>query len=174
MLRWGLVPSWADDERIGSRLINARCETLATKPSFRWSLRHRRCVVPVSGFYEWAAWHPSGPRQPFYITPASSVGTVLTLAGLWDRWESPKAESIESFTIITTIANQAIAPVHDRMPVILGPHEVASWLSPETPSEALASVLRPCPSSTLTIQPVSTLVNSPRHNTPACIEPVAL
>ncbi len=167
--RWGLIPYWAKDPRIGQKLINARAETVAVKPSFRHSLRRRRCLVPADGFYEWRA--HNGRKQPFRVVLAA--GGVFAFAGLWDRWTSPEGEEVYSCTILTTDANDRIRPIHDRMPVILPPEDYDLWLDPGVQEpEAVLPLLRPAPDDLLRAYPVSTLVNSPRHDSPACIEAV--
>lgn len=173
-MRWGLIPSWSKDESIGARTINARADTVATKPAFRSAFRRQRCIVPVSGFYEWKAAGESGRKQPFYIRPRASG--ALALAGLWEMWE-PKdgRDPIESFTIITTDANDTMRPLHDRMPVILAPSDWGRWLDPSNQdTEALGALLVPAPADALEHWPVSTLVNAPKNDVARCIEPVAV
>ncbi len=151
-MRWGLTPSWAKDPSIGSKLINARCETLAKKPAFRKALKSRRCIVPISGFYEWQK--QARGKQPFFV--ASSHGEPLTLAGLWEEWNA-----LPTFTIITVPANEKVAAIHDRMPAILSREDALAWL--ETGDTAL---LKPCASDALATWPVPTRVNSPANNDP--------
>lgn len=166
-LRWGLIPSWSRDKAIGARLINARGETVAEKPSFRSAFQHRRCLVLADGFYEWKA---SGKeKQPYYITLRD--GGPFALAGLYERWEGD-AEVIESCTIITTGANELMRPLHDRMPVILAPCDHGTWLDAQWPTEDLARLLRPYPGDAMRATPVSTRVNSPRNDDAACVEPI--
>ncbi len=169
ILRWGLVPHWAKDLKIGFRTINARAETVATQPAFRDAFRKRRCLVPASGFYEWQRVTQGGKeiKQPHYIRSAS--GKTLALAGLWESWTGPDGETVETFTIITTNANDVMQPFHDRMPVILHSVDYDSWLNPDTKSDQLKALLKPCPSDWLTVVPVSTRVNSPRFDDPDCI-----
>jgi putative SOS response-associated peptidase YedK len=173
LLRWGLVPSWAKDPRMGSRLINARSETVARKPSFRSAFRSRRCLIPADGFYEWKReGEGTGGRQgkvPFWIH--LDTGEPITFAGLWERWVSEGSTPLFTFTILTTEAAPGIAHIHPRMPVILEAEEREIWLDPERETEDLERVLRPFRSPVLQAHPVSTLVNSPRNDTPACIEP---
>ncbi len=170
VVRWGLIPSWADDERIGSRMINARAETAATKPSFRSAFRRRRCLVPADGFFEWKKLSGRG-KQPYYITRPD--GTPFALAGLWERWEKGPNGPIESCTILTTAANQQLAQLHDRMPVILPEEAFDIWLDPELADpEALKTWLKPAPDDLLEAYPVRTIVNSPTNDRPECIEPV--
>ncbi|HLT58544.1 MAG: SOS response-associated peptidase [Limnochordales bacterium] len=167
--RWGLIPFWAKDASIGRKLINARAETVAVKPSFRHSLRRRRCLIPADGFYEWQA--QDGRKQPLRIVPATQ--TLLAFAGLWDRWQSPEGEEVYSCVIITTAANGFMRPIHDRMPAILSPADYDLWLDPDVQEpEAVTPLLRPCPDDMLRAYPVSTVVNSPRNDTPACIAPL--
>jgi len=134
-MRWGLVPSWAKDPSVGSKLINARCETLGEKPAFRKALRSRRCIVPISGFYEWQ--RQGRGKQPWFVMSAD--GRPLALAGLWEEWNG-----LLSFTVITVPANEKVAEIHDRMPAILSQEEALAWL--KTGDTAL---LKPCPPSSL-------------------------
>jgi putative SOS response-associated peptidase YedK len=165
-LRWGLVPSWADDPAIGNRLINARSETVSSKPSFRGAFRHRRCLVPADGFYEWKK--EGSKKQPVYIRKKD--GQPFAFAGLWEEWER-EGEVIESCTIITTAANDLMAEFHDRMPVILEPKDYGLWLDPGVQDpKLLEPLLRPFPSGEMEVYPVSRLVNDPRHEDPKCIE----
>jgi len=162
MLRWGLVPSWSKDLAIGNRMINARSETVTEKPSFRSAFRSRRCVVPASGFFEWKG--DPGRKQPFAITAEDRP--LLALAGLWERWHDrtrPEAPPVESFAILTTEANEAVAAVHDRMPVILPADRVEDWLA-AAPGEALA-LLQPY-AGALRVRAISKLVGNPRNDTP--------
>jgi len=125
MLRWGLVPSWAKDIAVGTKMINARAEGVAEKPAFREALRKRRCIVPATGFFEWQG--PPGRKQPFAITVPGAP--LIGFAGLWESWRAAAGEPVQTFTIVTTDANEAIAPIHDRMPVILTPDDAEAWLS---------------------------------------------
>jgi putative SOS response-associated peptidase YedK len=168
VVRWGLIPSWADDASIGNRLINARAETAAEKPSFRSAFKHRRCLIPTSGFYEWQK--VGTKKQPHYIRRPDEV--PFAFAGLWERWEKG-GEPIESCTILTTEANGMMRPIHDRMPVILGPEAWGQWLDPEgKESLPLKPLLRPYPDDWLTAYPVSTRVNNPKYDAPACVAPL--
>lgn len=173
MLRWGLVPPWADDLKFGFRTINARAETVSTAPAFRSAFQRRRCIVPVSGYYEWKKITEMS-KQPFYFT--STDGEPLMLAGLWESWrgKTDDAPAVETFTIITTTPNEAAAKVHDRMPVILDATAFSRWLDPGVPADQVRDVLRPCPAELLLSIPVSTLVNTPRNDVPDCIQPVAI
>ncbi len=167
--RWGLIPSWARDPTIASRLINARAETLVQKPAFREAFRRRRCLVLADGFYEWRRDRRS--RVPFRFRRRDS--RVFAFAGLWESWRSPEGREVRSFTIITTGANAVVAPVHDRMPVVLPREAHDPWLDP-SPADpaALAHWLRPCPDNLLVAYEVSPLVNSAVRDDPACIAPV--
>ncbi|HJT33942.1 MAG TPA: SOS response-associated peptidase [Pirellulales bacterium] len=177
-LRWGLVPSWAKDLAIGNQLINARCETLATKPAFRHAFRRRRCLVAADGFYEWQ--RQGKRKQPFYITAAD--GAPLAFAGLWERWEPTDAPNagtgrptpVESCTVITTTANEHLRTLHDRMPVILPRATWATWLDAAAEDTAvLQKLLVPSADDGLTMHAVSPLVNSPSTDDPRCVEPLA-
>ncbi len=166
-LRWGLIPSWAKEAAIGSKLINARSETLAEKPSFRGPLKSRRCLVPADGFYEWLK--TDAGKQPYRIALAD--GGVFAFAGLWDRWALPGQDAVESFTIITTAANELLSPIHDRMPVMLDPAAYDLWLT-APPKEALAALDARIRSRAMTAYRVGPRVNSPRNDDPACLEPM--
>ena len=170
LLRWGLVPSWAKDEGIATKLINARGESLADKPSFRAAYRRRRCVVPMNGFYEWQA--VAGGKQPFYIHAANDA--LFGLAGLWERWTRPEdGEIVDSFTIVTTAAEGRMRELHERMPVILAPQACATWLDATTPPEVLQPLIAACPDGMLAMHPVSTAVGNVRNDSPALIAPQA-
>lgn len=165
-MKWGLLPAWAKDPHIGNKLINARCETVHEKPAFRQAIRTRRCIIPASGFYDWTH---TDKKIPFYVSMAD--GSPMGFAGIWDSWKAPDGSRIESFAILTTNANSLIAPIHDRMPVILHPAEFDLWLDRDiTEPEKLTRLYHPYPSDLLKAWPVSSLVNSPRNETPACIE----
>lgn len=165
MLRWGLIPSWAKNPAIGNKLINARAETVAEKPSFRSAFRHRRCLVIADGFYEWR--RQDGKKQPFYFRLQD--GQPFAFAGLWEHWQNPNGEVIDSCTIITTEANETLQPIHDRMPVILNPKDYDSWLDPMEKPEQLQQLLQPYSSTNMTSYPVSTKVNKPTNDTPELI-----
>ena len=167
-LRWGLIPSWAKDKAIGNRMINARAEGIAEKPSFRRAIRQRRCLVLADGFYEWQKTGPS--KLPYYIRLKS--GEPFGFAGLWERWSAPSGETIHSCTIITTTPNALMADIHHRMPVIVPREAEEHWLDPtiEDPQKVLP-LLQPYPAGELEAYAVSTLVNSPRNDVAACIEP---
>lgn len=171
-LRWGLVPHWADDPAVGSRHINARAETAADKPAFRDAFARRRCLIPANGFYEWRT-GPGGVKVPHYITPAD--GGLLAFAGLWSVWGGPDRDvPLRTCTILTTAANDLVAPLHDRMPVVLGADAWDEWLDPDHPDpHALRRLLVPAPADALTLHAVSQEANSPRNDHPGLIEPVA-
>lgn len=169
-LLWGLIPPWAKDPSIASRLINARAETAAEKPSFRNALKRRRCLLPASGFFEWQA-VPGGPKQPHWIHPRT--GEFLAFAGLWECWQGPNGEELESCTILTTEANAVMAPLHDRMPVILAEPDFDLWLdcTPQN-QKAILTLLRPCPADLLAVHPVGPGVGNPRNEGLHLIEPL--
>ena len=184
--RWGLVPFWAKDPSVGSRMINARAETLAEKPAYRQAFRKRRCIIPADGFYEWQApaegvLNAAGkkpPKQPYFLHPAD--GTGLAMAGLYEWWRDPEVTDDEdprawllSTTIITTAARDNVGRIHDRMPVAVLPEQRAAWLDPQTPGkEILAELLAPTPAGFWDIYPVSTAVNSVRNQGPQLLDPV--
>ncbi|MBD2595977.1 SOS response-associated peptidase [Nostoc spongiaeforme FACHB-130] len=169
-LRWGLIPSWAKDAKMGVKLINARAETVSEKPAFRASFKRRRCLVIADGFYEWQK--QQSQKQPFYFRLQD--GKPFGFAGLWDVWHSPEGEEIASCTIITTTANELLAPIHDRMPVILAPEDYDLWLDTQVQTpEKLQPLLDPYPVEAMTAYPVSNLVNKPQHNSPECIMPLS-
>ncbi len=163
LLRWGLIPSWAKDRDLSYKMINARAETVADKPAYRNAFRHRRCLIPVTGFYEW---RQADGKQPYNITAAD--GRPFALAGLWEHWEGDD-EVVESCTIIVTTANDQMRPVHDRMPVILDPSDYGRWLDPGVSDrERLLPLLAPY-RNPLQIYPVSKRVNNPRNDDAACL-----
>jgi putative SOS response-associated peptidase YedK len=170
MRRWGLVPYWAKDPRLGSRLVNARAESAASKPAFRDALRRRRCLVPADGFYEWAA-SARGPRQPWYVARADAA--CFAIAGLFERWRSAEGEWLETCVLLTTEAGPRLTAVHGRMPLVLPPGDWEPWLDPAVCDPArLAPLLRPQPDEAFTLRPVSLRVNRPEHDDPACIAPL--
>jgi len=169
MLRWGLIPSWADDPAVGNRMINARSETAAEKPSFRTAFRKRRCLILADGFYEWQK--TNGGKQPYYIRMED--GSPFAFAGLWESWDKYGGE-IRSCTILTTDANKMVGEVHHRMPVILPPETYDLWLDPDMQeTEPLLDLLRPYPDDGMEAYPVSRFVNSPSNDDERCIESVA-
>jgi len=166
---WGLVPSWAKDPSVGNRMINARAETLGEKPSFRSAYRRRRCLVLADGFYEWQQGQGK-TKTPHYIRLRS--GEPFALAGLWEEWHSPEGDQLLTCTIITTEPNELVAQYHNRMPVILPESAYERWLDPaERQPDELDDLLRPYSAAEMEGFPVSTLVNSPMNDDPACIEP---
>lgn len=168
--RWGLVPAWAKEISIGQRTINARSESVGETRSFRDSFRRRRCLVPADGFYEWQ--RRAGGKQPFHLTLAD--GTPFAFAGLYDLWRRTEQEWLESFTILTTRPNSLVAPIHDRMPVILPPTAYGLWLDPAVEqSDTLLPLLEPYPARRMLATPVGTFVNSPNNEGPRCVEEVA-
>ena len=166
ILRWGLVPHWAEDLSIGVRAINARAETVASKPLFRESFATRRCLVIADGFYEWK--RLESRKQPWHITLAG--GEPFAFAGLWASWQGLTGETVRSAAIITTTASPRIAPIHDRMPVILPRAAEATWLDPAAGSDELQDLLVPLPDALTAARPVSTAVNDARYDGPACLE----
>jgi len=169
VLKWGLVPFWAKEKSIGSRLINARAESVAEKPAFRAAFKYRRCLVPANGFYEWKKL--KARKQPYLIS-AGDEG-LIAFAGLWEHWESPEGEIIESFTILTTDANEAVSDIHDRMPVILPEEDHDVWLDHTiTKPDRLVPLLRPYPAADTRIRPVSSQVNKAAAEGPGLIEKV--
>jgi putative SOS response-associated peptidase YedK len=168
-LRWGLIPYWAKDPAIGNRLINARSETLLEKPAFESAFRYRRCLVPADGFYEWQK--IGGTKQPYYLRMED--GHVFAFAALWERWQDEGHRPIETFTLITTEPNTLVEPIHNRMPVILARGRYDEWLDPcNNDMAGLSDLLTPYPAAGMTAYPVSTFVNSPRNEGPACVEPL--
>ena len=166
MVRWGLIPPWAKDMKIGARMINARAETVAEKPSFLAAVKKRRCLVPASGFYEWVA--TKSGKQPHFIH--FSDGRTFGFAGLWERWTADGGAPLESCTIITTTANEMISDLHHRMPVILPPEHYAEWLQPESLTTGrLSELLVPYPAGDMAAYPVSTHVNKPANDDPECM-----
>jgi putative SOS response-associated peptidase YedK len=163
-MRWGLIPHWAKDDKSASRLCNARAETVADKPSFRAAFRSRRCLVPATGFYEWAR---EGDRRPYLFR--LRTGGLFTFAGLWEAWRDPAGAEALTFSFVTTEANATVGEVHPRMPVILLGDEAERWIDPATPLEELQALLRPAPDDLLIRTPVTKLVNNPRNDLPECV-----
>jgi putative SOS response-associated peptidase YedK len=169
-VQWGLVPSWTKSVSSSPVLNNARCETVATKPSFSDSFRKRRCLIPANGFYEWKRLD-NKTKQPWNIFRAD--GQPLAMAGIWDHWQTPDGDTLESCAVITTEANEFMSQIHDRMPVILGQEDWNFWLNPEeTNPDTLTKLLVPCPNEWLEGTPVSSLVNQVNHDSPECIRAV--
>lgn len=160
---WGLIPTWAKDPSIGNRLINARGETLAEKPSFRGSYKYKRCLVLADGFYEWKAQPGTKAKIPHFIHMKDRQ--PFAFAGLWDEWNTPDGSQIRSCTIVTTEPNEVVAPIHNRMPVILTPDAYAQWIDPavRTP-DSLQALIKPYPADEMAAYPVSTVVNDPKND----------
>jgi putative SOS response-associated peptidase YedK len=169
-LRWGLIPFFAKDAKIGARMINARSETVSSKPSFRAAFKRRRCLIAADGFIEWKKMG-DGSKQPFHIRRRDR--RPFAFAGLWERWTSPEAEVIESATILTTEPNDLVAEIHDRMPVILEREDFGLWLDPQIQSrESLEVLFEPCPAGQLDARAVSRRVSNARNDDPACLEEI--
>lgn len=169
-MRWGIVPQWMKPEAGGkppAGWINARAETAADKPAFHGAFKYRRCLVPASGFYEWAK--RDGSKQPYYVRSAED--RLLAFAGLWETWTPPDGSELDTVTILTTEPNAMMAELHDRLPVVLDPGDYDRWMAtPPEEAESLTELLRPAPDGTLSKTPVSRRVNSPKHDDPACLE----
>ena len=165
MLRWGLVPFWAKDLKVGTSMINARSEGIEGKPAFREAIKSRRCVVPATGFFEWQGERP-GRKQPFAITVPEMP--VFGFAGLWERWRADKdSEPVETFTIVTADANESVARIHDRMPVILPMDAIDTWLT--APPDAARALLKPYEGQ-VALRPVGTFVSNVNHEGPECLQ----
>jgi putative SOS response-associated peptidase YedK len=169
LLKWGLVPSWADSPDTGLKMINARVETVAERPAFRRAYGRFRCLIVADGFYEWRRM-PAGPKQAFHITEAGQP--LFAFAGLWSIWHDDRDGSVlRTCTIITTPANGAVAPLHDRMPAILAPEAEPEWLDPGTPTERLRDLLAPLPAQRTVLQAVGPAVDDARYDGPECLAP---
>jgi putative SOS response-associated peptidase YedK len=166
LLRWGLVPSWSKRPDGGLKLINARVETVAQRPAFRAAFERFRCLIIADGFYEWQR-PASGPKRAFHI--ARKDGGLFAFAGLWSIWRSDDGAKLRTCTIITTAANPVIAPLHDRMPVILAADGEAAWLDPATPRAELGEILAGLPASKTSLRPVGAAVNDARYDGPECL-----
>ena len=181
VFHWGLIPVWAKDRKLGQKMINARAETIGSKPAFKGVFKKYRCIIPMDGFYEWQAGQPGGPvteagkpaKQPMFIN--SLHGEPLAVAGLWSAWRDPAADDadwLHTATVVTTAANGTMAPIHDRMPVILPQSAWATWLDPDNhDTAALTDLLVPAPDSLLQTRPVSTAVNNVRNRGPHLLDP---
>ena len=167
-LRWGLVPFWAKDVTLGRRLINARLDSLADKPAFREALTRRRCLIPASGFYEWGV-DAAGKKQPFFVRPRGEP--LLAIAGLWERWRAPSGEPLETCVIVTTEANALLAPIHDRMPVLLARASQDAWLDARSDVATITELAARGPE--LETWAVGTAVNDPRNDDERVIAPKA-
>jgi putative SOS response-associated peptidase YedK len=173
-MRWGLIPSWAKDPKMGSRLINARAETLAEKPAFREALRRRRCLIPADGFYEWVAVPGRKSKQPMHVRLRS--GEPFAFAGLWDEWRPPEGgPAVRTCTIVTTTPNELMATLHHRMPVILDPDTEGLWLDPTiVDPDRLLSRLAPYPAEAMEAYPVAPAVNSVANDSAQLLLPIDL
>ncbi|WP_035271575.1 SOS response-associated peptidase [Desulfonatronum thiodismutans] len=170
-LKWGLIPSWTRDLGKSPKSINARSETVWDKPCFRSAVRHRRCLIPANRFLEWEK--VEAKKQPYLIRFENLE--LFSMAGIWESWLNPETgETIESCAILTTKANEAVAAIHDRMPVIIKPEDYATWLAPKSHREQIETLLQPFADMPTQMLPVSTRVNSPKNNDPECIVPVLL
>jgi putative SOS response-associated peptidase YedK len=171
LMRWGLIPNWATDSNVGAKMINARSETAAVKPSFKWSLQKRRCLVPADGFYEWK--RTGKTKQPYCFEVGD--GELFAFAGLWDAWRDAKGQVIETCTILTTSPNDLLADVHDRMPVILAPDNYELWLDARMQDENRAlAMLKPFEPKLMKRHPVSTRVNYVANDDAECAAQVEL
>jgi len=168
LVHWGLIPSWVKDALMGNRMINARAETAADKPAFRTALARRRCLVPADGFYEWKK--TGSHKQPMFIHRRDDG--LFCFAGLWERWHNPTGQDIDSMTILTTEPNALMREIHDRMPVILEPADYEAWLKRDTPAAQVQSMLKPIAADDFMADPVSSRVNSPAIDDPACVLPI--
>ncbi|MEX0269236.1 SOS response-associated peptidase [Leptolyngbyaceae cyanobacterium UHCC 1019] len=169
VFQWGLVPFWVKDASLGAKPINARAETVAQKPSFRAAFRHRRCLILADGFYEWQ--RVGSAKQPHFFHLQDDQ--PFAFAGLWEQWESPQNEILETCTILTTEANEVVRPVHRRMPVMLHPDDYDQWIDPSlNVSSQLLPLLRPYPADEMAAYPVSKKVNRVSSDRPECIEPL--
>lgn len=164
-LHWGLVPFWSKTTKTKYPLINAQAEGIENTPSFRSPIRHRRCIIPASGFYEWR--HNGSDKQPYFIRPIA--GDYFGLAGIWDHWQGKDGEVIESCSIITTEVNMLMREIHDRMPAILREQDVKAWLDPRSGVSDVLEMLAPYPDDLMEVYPVSSKVNSSRNNSPECV-----
>ncbi len=168
LMKWGLIPFWAKDKKIASSMINARSETVKEKPGFRDSFKNKRCVIPASGFYEWQKL-TSVKKEPYYFTPKEGL---FSFAGLWSSWISPVSIEVETFSIITTEANELIKPIHDRMPVMLGHNSWSAWMAKETKPNELQELMTPAPANQMKVVQVSQYVNKVKNAGAQCIAPL--
>ena len=169
-LRWGLIPYFCADPNGGRKPINAKCETVRTLPTFRDAYRRRRCILPVDGFFEWKAIKGQRAKQPYAI--GMKDGSPFGLGGLWENWKNPATgEWVRTFAIITTDANEMVAEIHDRMPLILAPNDYARWLGEEPDP---GDLMRPFPAEPMRMWPISTRVNKPENDDPSIVEPIDL
>lgn len=169
LMHWGLIPSWAKEESIGNKMINARSETVTEKPSYKQAFQKRRCLIPANGFYEWQKTKEG--KQPFYFYMKDE--DLFAFAGLWEQWRNAEGKAIESCTILTTAANKILKPVHDRMPVILHESDYELWLDDDARKQDLRlELLNPFTAKEMKSHAVSSLVNSPRNDDASCVEPL--
>lgn len=168
LLRWGLIPFWAKDKKIGYKMINARAESIANKPAFRAAFKRRHCLIPASGFFEWD--HKSKTKQPYFIRLKNS--NILAFASLWEHWQGGDGEIIESCTIITTNANKTVGKIHDRMPAIIEPENYEQWLDLKVDKQEQLSLIRPFPDKKMLAYLVGKGVNNPRNDNPECLEDI--
>ena len=168
ILPLGAHPHWEDDAKFGSRLINARSETVASKPSFRSAFKNRRCLIPTTGFFEWKR---EGDRKRPYLIGMRD-GEPFAFAGIWERWTDPEGYIIETCAILTTSSNELVGEIHNRMPVILSPGDYNRWLAGDTALEPLADLHKPYPATLMITREVTDLVNNPRCDAPECIQAV--
>jgi putative SOS response-associated peptidase YedK len=168
LLKWGLIPSWSKDPAIGAKLINARAETLADKPSFRNAFKRRHCLIPADSFYEWKAMRNG--KQPYCIGMADHA--LFGMAGLWEHWVNPAGQAVQTCTIITTAANELVGELHERMPLIIQPGDYDAWL--DANNSKAGDLLRPFPSEQMRYYPVSVRVNNVRNDDAECLVPVEL
>jgi putative SOS response-associated peptidase YedK len=166
-LRWGLIPYWAKEASIGNRMINARAESVADKPAYRYSFKKKRCLIPTDGFYEWKK--EGKAKQPYFIRRRDH--RPFAFAGLWSSWRNPEGSLVETFTILTTESNPDIRGLHDRMPVVVGRDDFGLWLDPKVDNaERLKPLLKPAPEGDFELLRVSKAVNSPAHDAADCVE----
>jgi len=169
LMRWGLLPSWVKDPKTFSLLVNARGESVCDKPAFRAAMKRRRCLIPADGFYDWKE-IGGGRKQPFYVRAKS--GELLAFAGLWETWMGPNGEELDTATIVTTRANRTLAPIHDRMPVIVPPEAFDLWLdTAHVDARTAEAIIQPAPDGLLEAYPVSTAVNRTANDNPKLLEP---
>ncbi len=168
--RWGLIPSWAKEENIGFKMINARAETISKKPAFKNLFQKSRCLIPATGFYEWGKMPTNKSKQPYYFKDKQS--TIFAFAGLYDLWKAQNGQTIESFTIITTSANPLVKKIHHRMPVILSPNKYQTWLDSKSTGSMLTKLLTPYPADQMTAYPVDPAVNNVKVDESICIKPL--
>ena len=170
LLRWGLIPSWAKDNSMAAKMINARAETVMEKPSFRNAIKKRRCLVPVTGFYEWER---SGTKKKPYLFGFRDGG-LFAFAGLWERWHSPEGKDIETCSLLTTGPNDLMAPIHDRSPVIIAPENYSRWLDVDANApDTLTTMLQPFSAERMTCTRVSERVNNVRNEGPDLVQPIS-